>query len=336
MTYAPMQPPLRVGIVGSGFVAKLRADILTQDPRTEVMAIAGTLAKATAIAQELQIPHVHQYWSEMVIRDDIDLVVVCNVNRDHSAVVRQAMRSGKHVIVEYPLAFTYSEAQELINLAQQQNLMLHVEHIELLGGVHQLVLENLSKIGNPFYARYVTKSPQRPVPDKWTYKSDLFGFPLTAAVSRINRITALFGKVRQVSCQLRDDSDRDHSFKSCICNAQLQFENGVLADISYAKGENFWQAERTMELQGSDGAIIFTGDRGKLITADGEIELDAGTTRGLFKKDTEIVLEHLLSTGDRPLYNSHDLILHSIAVANAAEKSATTHQMIALPDFSLS
>ena len=328
MTYAPMQQPLRVGIVGSGFVAKLRADILKQDLRTEVIAIAGTLPKSSAIAQELNIPHVHQYWSEMVVRDDIDLVVVCNVNRDHSTVVRQALRSGKHVIVEYPLAFNYAEAQELINLAQQQNLMLHVEHIELLGGVHQLVLENLPKIGSPFYARYVTKSPQRPAPDKWTYQADLFGFPLTAAVSRLNRIVVLFGKVKQISCQLRYDSNLGSSFKSCICNAQLQFENGMLADVSYAKGENFWQAERVMELQGSDGAIMFTGDRGKLITVDGEIELDAGTTRGLFKKDTEIVLEHLLSAGDRPLYNSHDLILHAIAVANAAEKSATTHQVV--------
>ncbi len=330
MTYAPMQQPLRVAIVGSGFVAKLRADILKQDLRTEVIAIAGTFAKATAIAQELNIPHVHQYWSEMVVRPDIDLVVVCNVNRDHGAVVRQALRSGKHVVVEYPLTFDYAEAQELINLAQQQNLMLHVEHIELLGGVHQLVLENLSKIGSPFYARYVTKSPQRPAPDKWTYKADLFGFPLTAAISRLNRIIVLFGKVKQISCQLRYDSNLGNSFKSCICNAQLQFANGMLADVSYAKGENFWQAERVMELQGSDGAIIFTGDRGKLITVDGEIELDAGTTRGLFKKDTEIVLEHLLSASDRALYNSHDLILHSIAVANAAEKSATTHQVIAL------
>lgn len=330
MNYAPIQQPLRVGIVGSGFVAKLRADILKQDLRTEVIAIAGTLAKANAIAQELNIPHVHQYWSEMVVRPDIDLVVVCNVNRDHSAVVRQALRSGKHVIVEYPLAFDYTEAAELINLAQQQNLMLHVEHIELLGGVHQLVLENLPKIGNPFYARYVTKSPQRPAPDKWTYKSDLFGFPLTAAVSRLNRIIVLFGKVKQISCQLRYDGNLGNSFASCICNAQLQFENGMLADVSYAKGENLWQAERVMELQGSDGAIIFTGDRGKLITIDGEMELDAGTTRGLFKKDTEIVLEHLLSAGDRPLYNSHDLILHSIAVANAAEKSATLHQVITL------
>lgn len=328
-SYAISHQPLRVGIVGSGFVAKLRAEILSQDPRITVVAIAGNPEKTQAIAQELAIPNVHQYWSELVVRPDIDLVVICNVNRDHGAVVGQALRSGKHVIVEYPLSFNLAEAEELVKLAQQQNLMLHVEHIELLGGVHQLVMEHLAKVGKPFYARYSTKSPQRPVPDKWTYKPDLFGFPLTAAVSRLNRIIVLFGKVKAVSCQLRYRGDHlPHHFTSCVCNAQLQFENGVLADVSYSKGEDFWQPERIMELQGSQGALIFSGDKGKLVTADGEMELDAGTTRGLFKKDTENVLSHLF-TGT-PLYTNHESILHSLAVANAAEKSATTNQIVTL------
>ncbi|MCY7333445.1 MAG: Gfo/Idh/MocA family oxidoreductase [Pseudanabaena sp. CAN_BIN31] len=328
-SYATLHQPLRVGIVGSGFVAKLRTEILSQDPRMQLVAIAGNPEKAQAIATEFAIANVYQYWSELVMRTDIDLVLVCNINRDHAAVVRQALRSGKHVIVEYPLAFSHLEAEELVNLAKQQNLMLHIEHIELLGGVHRLVVENLAKIGTPFYARYSTKSPHYPVPDKWTYQPELFGFPLTAAVSRLNRIIVLFGKVKAVSCQLSYSGDNlPRHFTSCICNAQLQFENGVLADISYCKGENFWHPERIMELQGSQGAIVFSGDQGKLITADGEIELDAGTTRGLFKKDTENVLSHLF-TGS-PLYTNHESILHSLAVANAAEKSAITNQTVIL------
>ncbi|WP_055076231.1 Gfo/Idh/MocA family protein [Pseudanabaena sp. 'Roaring Creek'] len=327
--YQNIPQPLRVGIVGSGFVARLRAEILSQDSRIALTAIAGTPEKAGAIAQDLAIPHIYQYWSELVMRPDLDLVVICNVNRDHGTVVGQALRSGKHVIVEYPLSFHLAEAEELVNLAKQQNLLLHVEHIELLGGVHQLVVEHLAKIGNPFYARYSTKSPQHHVPDKWTYKPDLFGFPLTAAVSRLNRVIVLFGKVKAVTCQLRYSGDRlPHHFTSCICNAQLQFENGVLADVSYSKGENFWQPERIMELQGSEGAIIFSGDKGKLISAAGEMELDAGSTRGLFKKDTENVLSHLFD--GTPLYTNHDSILHALAVANAAEKSALSNQTVML------
>jgi biliverdin reductase len=317
---------LRIGIVGTGFVAKLRAEIFSQDARVQLKAIAGSLSKAKELAQTFGMES-HEYWSELVIRPDIDLVVVANINRDHSAVVSQALRSGKHVIVEYPLSFNLTEAEELIQLAQQKQLLLHVEHIELLGGVHQATVEYLSKIGTPFYARYVTQNPQRPALDKWTYMPDLFGFPLVAAVSRIHRLTAMFGTVKTVSCQLRYAGlSLPKQFTSCICNAQLQFSNGLIADVGYSKGESVWKPERSLEIQGSEGAILFEAETGKLITADGEETLPAGPSRGLFKKDTENVLAHLF-TGT-PLYVTPVSALHALAVACAAEKSARTNQVV--------
>jgi biliverdin reductase len=207
--------------------------------------------------------------------------------------------------------------------------MLHVEHIELLGGVHQAAKAALSKIGTPFYARYATQNPQNPAPDKWTYMPDLFGFPLVAAVSRIHRLTAMFGTVKAVSCQLRyAGSGLPKQYTSCVCNAQLQFTNGSIADVGYSKGESVWKPERSLEIQGSNGAIIFEAEEGKLISARGEEILPAGPSRGLFKKDTENVLAHLF-TGT-PLYVTTDSALHALAVACAAEKSAITNQTIAL------
>jgi biliverdin reductase len=319
---------LRIGIVGTGFVAKLRAELFSQDARVQLKAIAGNPLKAGEIAQTFGM-EVHEYWSELVIRSDIDLVVVATINRDHSTVVSQALRCGKHVIVEYPLSFNLSEAEELVQLAQQKQLMLHVEHIELLGGVHQAAVESLSKIGAPFYARYATQNPQRPAPDKWTYMPDLFGFPLVAAVSRIHRLTAMFGMVKSVSCQLRYAGlSLPKQFTSCVCNAQLQFSNGLIADVGYSKGESVWKPERSLEIQGSSGAIIYEAEVGKLITTDGEETLPAGPSRGLFKKDTENVLAHLFTGA--PLYVTPASALHALAVACAAEKSARTNQVVSI------
>ncbi|MEI6429433.1 MAG: Gfo/Idh/MocA family oxidoreductase [Pseudanabaena sp. ELA607] len=329
--------PLRVGIAGSGFVAKLRASLFHEDPRTVVTAIAGNITAASDIAAEfgaVALPH----WSALVTQPDVDLVVVCNVNRDHALVAEQALRAGKHVIVEYPLAFDVATAQNLITLAQSKDLLLHVEHIELLGGVHRLVVEHLPHIGIPIYARYSTQGPQNPAPDKWTYQPELFGFPLIAAVSRLNRLIVLWGKVNQVSCQVRyigantntvASEPEGNRYRACICNAQLQFANGVIADVSYSKGEYFWKPERIMEVQGSAGGLWFSGDKGTLRTQQGDLELDAGTTRGLFKKDTANVLGYLF--GNESLYVKPEAILHSLQVAVAAAKSAQTNQVVILP-----
>ena len=318
--------PLRIGIVGTGFVAKLRAEILLQDPRVQLISIAGSAEKGQAIAQEFGMTH-YDYWSELVMRPDIDLVVVATVNRDHATVAAKALRAGKHVIVEYPLAFSIDEAQDLVELAAQKQLLLHIEHLELLGSVHQSMIKALPKIGAPFYARYVTQSPQRPAPDKWTYMPELFGFPMIAAISRIHRLTAVFGKVRSISCQLRYDGKAlPRQFSSCVCNAQLQFASGLIADVGYSKGEKIWKSERSLEIQGQDGAILFDKEVGKLITVDGETPLPAEAPRGLFKLDTEGVLSHLFN--GTPLYTNADNALHALAVACAAEKAALTGQVV--------
>jgi biliverdin reductase len=317
---------LKIGIVGTGFVAKLRAELFAQDERVQLKAIAGNFTKAKELGQMFGMD-AHEYWSDLVIRPDLDLIVVATINRDHSTVVSKALRSGKHVIVEYPLSFSLAEATELMQLAQQKQLMLHVEHIELLGGVHQAAVEALPKIGKPFYARYATQNPQTPAPDKWTYMPDLFGFPLIAAVSRIHRLTAMFGQVKSVSCQLRyEGPNLPKQFTSCICNAQLQFVSGLIADVGYSKGESVWKPERSLEIQGSEGAIIFAAETGKLITASGEETLPAGPSRGLFKKDTENVLAHLFN--GTPLYVTPASALHALAVACAAEKAAETNRVV--------
>ncbi|AFY70473.1 oxidoreductase domain protein [Thalassoporum mexicanum PCC 7367] len=320
--------PLRVGIVGSGFVARLRADVLATDDRVKLVALAGNYENAKEAIAKHNMAH-HNHWSELVMRPDVDLVIVATVNRDHAAVTSQALRSGKHVVVEYPLALDFQEAQELMELAQNQNLLLHVEHLELLGGLHLAVSANIDRIGKPFYVRYVTQTPAHPAPKKWTYSPELFGFPLIASVSRINRLVVLFGQVAKVSCQINywgEDLPKYHS--SCVCNAQLQFTNGVIADVGYSKGESFWKPERFLEIQGSEGAILFDREFGKVVTAAGEEEMEIEKSRGLFKRDTENVIAHLFDR--EPLYSQPENSMHSLAVACAAQKSAKTGTVVSL------
>jgi biliverdin reductase len=140
-------------------------------------------------------------WRKLVERDDLDLVIVCTVNRDHGAIVLAALENDKHVVVEYPLSLDVSEAERAIELAAQKQKLLHIEHIELLGGLHQAIKKSLPLVGKVFYARYVTITPKHPAPQRWTYQHSLFGFPLVGAISRLHRFTDLFGEVTSVNCQ---------------------------------------------------------------------------------------------------------------------------------------
>jgi biliverdin reductase len=319
--------PIGAGLVGTGFAAKLRAEALQADSRSRLVAVSGhSPDKTKNFAQTFEALAVDG-WQELVEHPDVDLVFICTINRDHGAIARTALNAGKHVVVEYPLSLDPNDAESLIALAQAKGKLLHVEHIELLGGLHQALRQSLPKIGNAFYARYVTITPQRPAPQRWTYHPEQFGFPLSGALSRIQRFTDLFGEVASVSCQSRF-WDAAEYYTACLCTAQLRFTNGLIAEVTYGKGEVFWHALRDFEVHGDQGTLVFEGDEGTLIRTEEKTPIEVGGRRGLFVKDTVMVLDYLVQ--GKPLYTSVAASVYALKVADAARQSAETGKAIAL------
>ncbi len=315
---------VRVGIVGTGYAAKLRAETFQKDERSQVVAIVGHTPEKTQEFAQIYQAEALTSWVDLV-QADIDLVAISNVNKEHGAIATAALQNNKHVVVEYPLALDVAEAEKIVALARDRDKMLHVEHIELLGGLHQALKQNLPTIGEVFYARYATVTPQRPAPHKWTYHKELFGFPLVAALSRLHRLTDLFGEVTSVSCQNRYWGEGEF-YQACLCTAQLKFTSGVIADVTYGKGETLWQDERKFEVHGEKGGLIFDGDAGKLVRSDETTPIEVGSRRGLFAKDTNMVLNHLLAGTD--MYVSPVASLYALKVADAARQSVETGNTI--------
>jgi biliverdin reductase len=321
---------VRVGLVGTGYAAKLRAEALVGDQRANLIAVVGHQPEKTAaFAQEYQTDALTA-WEELVERPDIDLVVISNINRDHGAITRAALSQGKHVVVEYPLSLDVTEAEELITLAKAQNQLLHIEHIELLGGVHQALQQNIAQVGEIFYVRYSTINPQHPAPRRWTYNPQLFGFPFIGALSRLHRLTNLFGKVLSVNCHQRYWQTEPDYYQTGFCIGQLCFTSGLLAQVVYGKGETLWQAERKFEVHGENGGLIFEGETGLFIQPGKTTPIEVGTRRGLFAKDTTMVLDHLFDGS--PLYVTPEQSLYALKVADAVQRAAQTGLTIFMED----
>jgi biliverdin reductase len=319
--------PIKAGIVGTGFAAKLRAETLQSDQRSHLMAVSGHTPETTQEFASTYKAVAVETWQQLVEHPDLDLVIISTINRDHGAIAQAALNANKHVIVEYPLSLHPAEAESLIALAEAKGKLLHVEHIEILGGLHQALRQSLPEIGNVFYTRYVTIFQQRPAPKRWTYSHEQFGFPLSGAVSRIHRLTDLFGKVASVSCQSQFWEDGDY-YTSCLCTAQLRFVSGLIAEINYGKGAAFWQNLRNFEVHGDQGTLFFEGEKGSLIRGEEKTPVEVGGRRGLFAKDTEMVLDYLVE--GTPLYVSAAASCYALKVADAARQSAETGKVVNL------
>jgi biliverdin reductase len=306
---------IRVGLVGTGYAARVRAEALRADARSHPILVAGHdkgWTNTEAFAQTHGLQPVKS-WLRLVSDDAIDLVVVATASGMHGEVVEAALNAGKHVVVEYPLSLDWAQAQRLVELAAARQRLLHVEHIELLGGLHVAMREHLPCIGVPSYVSYRTLNPQRPAPMKWTYHRALFGFPFCGALSRVHRLTNLLGKVASVTCCTQSVS---------------RLENTENAELTYGKGEEIWAYHRDVEVQGSLGAMVFVRDEGRLVTAQGTRGIAIAPRKGLFVKDTAYVLDYL--TQGSPLYVSAAESLYALSVGDALRRASESGETVYL------
>jgi predicted dehydrogenase len=120
-------PALRVGMVGYAFMGAAHSHAWRTAPRffdlpltPELMAVAGrNRAAVEQAAHKMGWASVETDWRALIERDDIDLIDICTPGDTHAEIAIAALRAGKHVLCEKPLANSVAEAQEMTAVAQE-------------------------------------------------------------------------------------------------------------------------------------------------------------------------------------------------------------------------
>jgi len=115
----------RVGAIGTGGIFRnTHARGWRSIPNAEIVAVADIDAKRAAeVAEELGVEQVFTDYADLV-KLDLDAVDVCTPNRVHTPAVLAALKAGKHVICEKPLAVTTAEVRQMGKLADKRGLTL--------------------------------------------------------------------------------------------------------------------------------------------------------------------------------------------------------------------
>jgi 2-hydroxy-4-carboxymuconate semialdehyde hemiacetal dehydrogenase len=136
--------PLRAAIIGYGTTANSHARILRAEG-VDLASVVGRLPDQTAaFAAQHGIPHHTTDLAESLAQPDIDAVVICSPSEAHAGQTEQALRAGKHVLVEIPLAMRYPAAEHLARLAAERGLTLMVAHTHRYGPAIQEVKRRIT------------------------------------------------------------------------------------------------------------------------------------------------------------------------------------------------
>ena len=116
--------PIRVAVLGAGAWARhAHLPGYRRDSRCKVVAIADpNRALAEQAATDFDIQVVARDHTEVVGRDDIDLVDVCTPSATHFELSMAALNAGKHVLCEKPVAFDYRETLRAAAVARSKKL----------------------------------------------------------------------------------------------------------------------------------------------------------------------------------------------------------------------
>src|SRR3989442_11521168 len=146
---------MKVAIIGAGLQAKRRAPVVKNWPGTELAVISAAHAEQSQkLAAELNC-EAAVGWEEIVIRADIEIVVICTPPDSHAAISIAAMKHGKHVLCEKPLTRTIEEASEVLAVAETTGVTLKCgfnhRHHPAVSLAYELFLNG--QLGEPIFGR---------------------------------------------------------------------------------------------------------------------------------------------------------------------------------------
>ncbi len=130
MAATPAFEPLRVGIVGCGWVAQ-QAHLPAMQRLPEVSAVAATdldAGQLRLVTRQFGIMQAEPSLDALLANPMVEAVAVCVPAPSHVAVATQALAAGKHVFVEKPLALSLTACDELIEAARAADRVAMVGH----------------------------------------------------------------------------------------------------------------------------------------------------------------------------------------------------------------
>ncbi|HEV7572559.1 MAG TPA: Gfo/Idh/MocA family oxidoreductase [Thermoanaerobaculia bacterium] len=209
-----------VGVVGTGYLGRLHARILTEMAEAEVIGfVEPDDAIAADIAETLKLK---RFDSVAALAREIDCAVVATPTTTHFDVARELLEAGCDVMVEKPITPTVDDARRLIDIANSNNRILQVGHVERYNPAITAVapiLKNVLYVEAERLGVFVGRSLDIDV-------------LLDLMIHDLNLVLSFLGQrvvdVRAVGVAVMTE-------KVDITNVRIEFENGAVANLTASR-----------------------------------------------------------------------------------------------------
>jgi len=214
-----MHPPLRVGIAGAGHFGRYHALKVAASDRAHLVGIHDPdTERAKTVGWEAGAPDL----TFETLLAAIDALIIAAPAEAHFQLAATALRAGKHVLVEKPIASDLAQTDELMELARAGGLVLQVGHLERFSAAYRALS---ARTQSPLYIEAVRIAPFKPRGTDVSVILDLMIHDLDLVLALVDSPIETVDAVGAPIASAFED----------IANARLRFANGAVAAITASR-----------------------------------------------------------------------------------------------------
>ena len=121
---------MKACVIGIGNMGRHHVRIYAQHPQIDLVGICDYDEKSGKYYSEKYGASYYNDHIDMIYKENPDLISLVTPTSTHNSIGKEVLNNGIHLLVEKPIADTIRNAEELITIADQNNLILLVGHLE--------------------------------------------------------------------------------------------------------------------------------------------------------------------------------------------------------------
>jgi len=253
----------RFGIIGCGRIAPRHADTLADIPNAELVQVCDVIeSRARTFAEKYGAAYCLNY-HELLANPEIDIVNICTPSGMHAEMTIAALKAGKHVIVEKPMAMNPADADRMIAAAQEADrklcIVLQNRYNPPMQDFYHAVRDG--KIGRVLLGSVTVRwyRPQEYYNDGWHGTRSMDGGALmNQSIHHIDALQWLVGvPVKSVFAYTATLAHQMEAEDAGV--VVVKFENGALATIEGSTVTYPQNLEASVALFGEKGSLKVGG-----------------------------------------------------------------------------
>lgn len=268
-----MKKPMSVGIIGCGWAGVRHAKAFIKQGTPVAWAVDVSSSRAKAVASLAPDVHVSSDYREALHDPDLSAVDICLPHNLHARLTIEAVKRGKHVLCEKPLAVSLAEADRMIAATEKAGVILMVAENEVFSPLYIRIrdLVNSGAIGKPALVQmtrgcYLEQSFKKERPWFLDQKAVGGGMMMSGGVHDFEKLRMIVGEVASVYARRAPQRFTDMQGDDTSV-AMLRFVDGAVGIMvqSYLMKNALTASgieEHTMRIEGERGSIRAAGTNG--------------------------------------------------------------------------